>query len=101
MDRKQERGKPRCRDIEAEEQIVEEAGHARMEKNIDEMIAEWIQPPHLALEPESREHEGIVLWTGIRFGPYARQAMDGCEGFVIGEVKVIVPYVAAFQGGSI
>jgi hypothetical protein len=94
-------GEPRARQAEADEEPPQEQGRARMEEDVDEVIAERLQGPEVLLDPERGEDHRVVLLVGLRLGPDEPQPFNPVESPVLREVGVVVPDEAGLEGRQI
>ena len=66
VQREGRRGEPRAGQPEAAQEPPEEQRGGGVEQDVDEVVAERVQPPEALLDPERREDERVVLLVGAQ-----------------------------------
>ena len=101
MERERGRGEPRARERQPTQEAPEEERCARMEEDVDEVVAEGVEPPEELLDPERREDERVVLLVRVRVGPDRREPREAVERLVLGDVGRVVPDEAGAEGRDV
>src|SRR5450755_1353475 len=101
MEGEQGGGERRARQAESCKQPPQKEGRSGMEKDVDEVVTEWLEGPEVLLDPERGEDHRVVLLVGFRLGPDEAQPFDPVEGPVLREVRVVVPDEARPEGRQI
>ena len=79
MHREDRRGHPGPGDAEAAQQDPEQDRVESVQQDVHQVVTEWLEPPETALQPETREHQGVVLRAAGGFEPDPPQAVDRLE----------------------
>jgi len=78
-----------------------QGGVEAVQQNVHEMIAQRVQSPELMLQPERGINQRKILRLGVGGKPDFMQTVGIRQHWIIGDVFVIIPDVAAPQGGQI
>src|SRR5207249_10108294 len=86
---------------EAGETEPDGRGACRVQRDVDEMVAEGARAPEMILEPEGRLGERVVLGRSAGLEPYGAESAEGSQQPIVGYPGLVVPDEAAAEDRKI